>query len=62
MGLHPILQPAGRQDPQHDQFLHFDGQRAVLAYTEAADFGAGGSVGRVKLGSPVHFTVAIGIV
>jgi hypothetical protein len=35
VGGHPILQAPRRQDPQHDQFLHFDGQRAILAYTEA---------------------------
>ena len=62
VGLHPILQAPGRQDPQHNQFLHFDGQRPVLAHTQAPDFRPGGGVGRVQLRGPVHLTVAIGIV
>src|SRR2546430_16803738 len=33
--------------------------KEVLAHTEASDFGTGGGVGGVKLGGPVHVTVAI---
>ena len=62
VGGHAILQATRRQDPQHNQFLHFDQQRAVLAHTEASDFTTGGGVGRIKPGGPVHVTVAIRIV
>jgi hypothetical protein len=62
VGLHPILQPAGRQDPQHNQFLHFDRQCALLAHTQAPDFRPGGGVRWVELRGPVHLAIAIGIV
>jgi hypothetical protein len=61
VGNHTILETPRRQDPQHTQFLHFDGQRAVLAHTEAPDFRPGGGVIWVKLCGPVHLAIAIGI-
>jgi hypothetical protein len=31
VGLHPILEPTGREDPQYDELFHFHRQRAVSA-------------------------------
>src|SRR5215831_6780881 len=61
VGHHTILEAPRRQDAHHHEFFHFDGQRALLAHTEAPDFGPGGGVGWIELRGPVHFRVAIGI-
>jgi len=57
----PYCKAPRRQDAQHDQFLFFDGQRALLAHAETSDFRSGGGVGRVELRGPVHLAIAIGI-
>ena len=61
MGLHPILPTPRDARSQHDQFLHFDRKRAVLAHTQAPDFRPGSGVGRIELRGPVHLAIAIGV-